>query len=412
MAGGAILKYLAANHISAIASYGYNNYISGLNGGVNVDSIRQITSNVDLLLYDNLQAPVVYRSRKMNVLQHNLGLRLLADSLKYFRTDLSFYYRFDRNEVKNPEDAADYPQKDKNKTGGVLLRQNVRLAFADLDILAQYEKTNAVLYIPGSYVDINTSSFTLSPVFSLTLADSSIVPSFFYKIQNISNVVSKVYNGLGFDISLNLLKRLKLYGGYSVYKSAELTNNVNTIELSAKLELENLKLGADFIHRSESNISINPSFFINGDEYRLELGTSQIGGNVSFRYWNILLEASGYYDLSNHKSLTEGITAAEPKIRLTGGIYFAGKFFEDNLDLKTGFAMNYNSKQRIFSSGNEIDLAGQFTTVDYTLTGEIQKVAYAYFTWENLFDETYYIVPYYPMFRRGIRFGVAWELFN
>jgi outer membrane cobalamin receptor len=51
-------------------------------------------------------------------------------------------------------------------------------------------------------------------------------------------------------------------------------------------------------------------------------------------------------------------------------------------------------------------------TVDFTLAGEIKKAAIVYFTWENLFDETYYIVPYYPMFRRGIRFGVAWELFN
>jgi outer membrane cobalamin receptor len=50
--------------------------------------------------------------------------------------------------------------------------------------------------------------------------------------------------------------------------------------------------------------------------------------------------------------------------------------------------------------------------LDFTAAGEIQKVAIVYFSWENLFDNSYYIIPYYPMFRRGIRFGLAWELFN
>jgi outer membrane cobalamin receptor len=50
--------------------------------------------------------------------------------------------------------------------------------------------------------------------------------------------------------------------------------------------------------------------------------------------------------------------------------------------------------------------------IDFTLAGEIQKSAIAYFAWENLLGENYYIVPYYPMPGRSIRFGIAWEIFN
>ncbi|MBK6913937.1 MAG: hypothetical protein IPH11_09815 [Ignavibacteriales bacterium] len=42
----------------------------------------------------------------------------------------------------------------------------------------------------------------------------------------------------------------------------------------------------------------------------------------------------------------------------------------------------------------------------------MQKVATVYFTWENLFDNDYFITPYYPMPNRNIRFGLSWELFN
>jgi hypothetical protein len=343
-----------------------------------------------------------------------VGLRLFANAVKYSRTDLSVYYRFSNDEVSSPPDVLTYPQRNKNKTAGALIRQDISFAFADLKVLAQYEKTNTKYYVPGSNSDFNESYLTLSPIFSLNLIDSTIIPAVYYKFQNINNAGSKSYNGLGFDVSLNLLKNLKLYGGYSNYKSVYLSDNVNTVELTAKLNIDYLNLSLDFIHRSESFLYVDPSPFIPGEEYSLDLGTTQVGGNLSFRLWKILLEASSYYDLSEHNSLdmAQAVSIASPKVKLTGGIYLDGYFFDDNLNLKTGFAVNYNSEQRIFISGSGHSLAGEFMTVDFTLAGEIKKAAIVYFTWENLFDETYYIVPYYPMFRRGIRFGVAWELFN
>jgi hypothetical protein len=412
--GEAHLKYLMSNKVSLTASYGYNDYDTGLNGGVNVDSISKVTSDIGAILYDNLRAPVYFTQRRMNILQHNLGLRLFANPIVNSFSDLSFYYRFDKTEITNPADQIIFPQSEsnKNKTIGALLKQEVSFEFAELKVIAQFERTNTRLSA-GWKQENNLNYLTLIPSITLNLIDTSIVPSFFYKIQNISYGVSKVYNGLGFDLSLKLMDYLDLYGGYSIYKSADLTDNVNTVELSAKFNFDYIKFGVDFINRNESYQYNGPVVLSGSNPYNIDLGAALIGGNFSLRFWKILLETTGNYDFSKHKSTYDlGETVASPQVKLTGGLYLDGKFFDDNLYLKTGFTVNYNSKQRIFISGNEIDLADQFATIDYTLVGEIKKVAYAYFTWENLADETYYIVPYYPMFRRGIRFGVAWELFN
>ena len=412
--GAAHLKYLISDKVNLTASYSYNDYDAGLNGGVNVDSIQQAGANLNAILYDEQLAPVYYPFRRLKILQNNVGLRLFVNPVSNSRTDLSFYYRFSNDEVSNSPGSAGYPQKSKDKTAGALLRQDFSLAFANLNVQAQYEKTAEQYYIPGSILDIDKSYLSLSPVFSLNFLDSMIIPSAFYKFQKIDNGGSASYNGLGFDLMVNLFDYVKLYGGYSNYKSLNLSDNVNTIELSAKLDLGNFSLAADFINRSESFEFVDPSPLIADEEYYVDLGATQIGGSTRLRLWKILLEASSYYDLSNHDSFNgvPNLTVASPKFKLTGGLYLDGSFFADNLYLKTGFALNYNSRQRVFYSGNEYTLADKFVTVDFTLAGEIQKKAIAYFTWENLADETYYIVPYYPMYRRGIRFGVAWELFN
>jgi len=412
--GGAHLKYLMSNKVNLTASYSYNDYDAGLNGGVNADSIVQAGLNLNSGLYDEQIAPVYFRQRRLNILQHNLGLRLFADPIKNSHTDLSLYYRFSDDEISNPPDVLNYPRKNKDKTAGGLLRQDVSLAFAELKVLAQYERTNSKYIIPGSVSEYKSNYFSLAPIISLNLLDSTITPSAYYKIQNMSDGISTTYSGLGFDVTLNLFDNLRVYGGYSNYKSAGLSNNVNTLELSAYFRFENLKLGINFINRSESFASVYSIPYLAEENYYLDLGTTMIGGNASVKLWKILLEGSSYYDLSDHNSFGSQpvLSVAAPKIKLRGGIYLDGYFFADNLNLKTGFAVNYNSKQRVYSSGQKYYLADQFVTVDFTLAGEIQKVAIAYFTWENLLDETYYIVPYYPMYRRGIRFGVAWELFN
>ncbi len=99
-------------------------------------------------------------------------------------------------------------------------------------------------------------------------------------------------------------------------------------------------------------------------------------------------------------------------MQFKGGLYLKSKFFDDNLNLKSGFTFYYTGKINSYI-GNwgfvEVDPSNK---LDFILIGEIQELAIVYFVWENLFDNQYFITPYYPMPESSIRFGLSWELFN
>lgn len=143
-----------------------------------------------------------------------------------------------------------------------------------------------------------------------------------------------------------------------------------------------------------------PLFYSN--EYNSDL--TGVGANINFSFWKIYFETQTSYYTSNKSS---ELLFLFPKIKFTGGIFYKDILFNENLDLKTGLVFNYTGKRS--SSFGDLNAVSK---LDFTVAGEIQKVAMVYFTWENLLDNTYFIIPYYPMPRRGIRFGIAWELFN
>ena len=80
--------------------------------------------------------------------------------------------------------------------------------------------------------------------------------------------------------------------------------------------------------------------------------------------------------------------------------------------MKAGFVFYYNGKRRAIENTQYTQIVDANNRLDFTLTGEIQKVAMIYFTWQNLLNNKYFVVPYYPMPARSIRFGITWELFN
>jgi len=86
--------------------------------------------------------------------------------------------------------------------------------------------------------------------------------------------------------------------------------------------------------------------------------------------------------------------------------------FKNNLDLKAGFVFYYNGKRVAKVNSTYTPNVDENNRLDFTFTGVIQKVAIIYFTWQNLLNQKYFIIPYYPMPKQSIRFGIAWELFN
>jgi outer membrane cobalamin receptor len=127
-----------------------------------------------------------------------------------------------------------------------------------------------------------------------------------------------------------------------------------------------------------------------------------LGLVLNYKFWMLLVETNTSYYF-NHSRII-------PEWQFVGGLYVNDLFFDDNLDLKAGLKFYYTGKINSYRQvGTNIEPTNK---LDFTLAGEIKKVAIFYFIWENLFGNQYYITPYYPMPERNIRFGLAWELFN
>ena len=94
------LKYFLSNSVNLTAWYYFASEKQGLNGGVNIDSINNIPASYNIDIYST-EAPVVYPNQKLDVLQHNVGLRTLAKPTDDSQLDLSFYYRYNLDELKN-----------------------------------------------------------------------------------------------------------------------------------------------------------------------------------------------------------------------------------------------------------------------------------------------------------------------
>jgi outer membrane cobalamin receptor len=101
-----------------------------------------------------------------------------------------------------------------------------------------------------------------------------------------------------------------------------------------------------------------------------------------------------------------------PEIFSKSGIYISDSLFSSNLNLKSGFVFTYYGKIKYLNTQGSIFETNPAYTIDFTLSGRIRNAATVYFTWENLLDEKYYLIPYYPALGRNLRFGIAWDLFN
>jgi outer membrane cobalamin receptor len=134
-----------------------------------------------------------------------------------------------------------------------------------------------------------------------------------------------------------------------------------------------------------------------------------IGVNSEFNIWKLSLEFQTQYNKPRNK---DNVFFNFTEFHFRGGIFFKDVLFDSSLCLKTGFSFYHFGKQKLFDFDEEFMIVDPSSRIDFTLAGEIQNTAIVYFTWENLLNENYYIVPYYPMPERSIRFGIAWEILN
>ena len=419
------LKYLLSNAVNIIASYNYNDYKSGYSGGVDVDSIRSITENVDDVLYDFRAAPMVYPNGELKTLTHLPRLRFLIKPFENIKTDLNFFYQY--NDYQKLTDRKQYSE---SKTFGINFRNDFDYNFFNFQLIADYEKgsiyrqeetiVDTMIY----YLNIPTLDndlYSLSGNVSLKLLNGSLVPSAFGKLSSYNarsgttDFLGNPFSGrdfsdntfsIGFDVIFIPIETIELYLGYSVPKlSSNYNINDNLFEVAAKFNFENLYASIRYFRNNHQTIDYELTDYYNAKNYG---NVSGVGLDFNFKYSIFLLQSNSSFYASMDDEYLFGV----PDFQTQTGLYYTSNLLNDNLDLKTGFVFHYTGVNNVFTREHGVTEVPSSYKLDFTLAGEIQNIAIVYFLWQNLLGNDYYITPYYPMPTRNIRFGVAWEMFN
>ncbi len=425
------LKYYLSNSINFSAIYSFVDADVGLNGGVDIDSIAKITNDINSILYDRQIAPVVYPNRGESVINHNFGLRFQAEPFDESNSDVMFYYKIARNEIKDNNDSLSLSLKNDNKTFGVNLKHYQRISILSFRLFGLFERSNGDyenFLTPSLNTSISDWEFTkISGGFDLSfhLLNDKLVPSVFYKYVNQSRYFKQVdddiptlltdktegLSGIGTDLKFIITNGISFYAGASIFQHAEFllrenSEDTKTFEFGGKYSGSNLFADIKYFKRSGSaaipyyNYQYPPIVYGN---------LSGIGLRLNFNYWKILIETNtSYYFNADDDHLIR-----VPELQFVGGVFLNGFFFDDNLFLKAGVQFYYTGTNNVYSNvWKEIITVEPSNKIDITVAGEIKGVAIVYFGWENLFSSQYFITPYYPMLERNIRFGLSWELFN
>jgi hypothetical protein len=449
--GNIRLRYLLAEKINILANYRYYNSKTELNGGVDVDSISSVypASQIEQIIYDKFRAPVRYSDRHQEVTGHSFNLRMLGNFIENSPTDFSFYYQTNLDEFRQNETGTLLNTKsiiDDNKTRavGANLRQDFSLSFAKITSITNFEKTT--YNSPLLAEEAVKSFFSTAALAEFSLLDKSFFPILFGKYLN-DNVNS--YIGLGADFMAEINSSFKFFGGISsfekprtiweerfVLSSINLSKQkITSIEFAGSFDIPSLRATIGYFNQSSNNAllsAISKSNSAKNDEviyYAMkDLSLHGINLKIGFKIWKFLLTANTSYYPSEANRHDYNL----PEITSQGGVYFVDTLFNDNLKLKTG--INYYSVghrdysiidfEKNISTNYSYDLTSRNaslisatqtvskTQFDFFLSGRIKKSAIVYFAFENLFNEQYYIVPFYPKQVRGIRFGLAWEFLD
>ena len=408
------LKYFLSNSVNITGLYYFVGYKQGLNGGVNYDSLTKISDNPASDLYQPFVAPVLYPNQKLDVTQHNFRLRTLVKPFDDSKLDLSFYYRYGQDEERTENDTSTSKREWNSKILGGSIEYEQESQFLNLNIHATYEKDNTEEltedYFASSTIrDENNKYYSVGGILSGNILNNAIVPSIFYKYdyKDFGGEKTLGSSGYGFDLKISVHQILNFYTGYSTYNQI-FDNAANLFEMGVALQKDNFRVGIKYFN-ADNLIPYLPnlwSLLLSGAEIGYSTRSAKgIGLNLNYKFWVILFESNfSYYDLTTSRNRDL------PEYQFIGGLFINDFFFDNNLGLKAGFKFYYIGKiNSYWQVGADVDPTNK---LDFTLAGEIKKVAIFYFQWENLFGNQYYITPYYPMPERNIKFGLAWELFN
>lgn len=425
--GNAKLKYFVTDKLDLIGSYDYRNYKLNLTGGIDLAAMDSIGMSTIKDVYSSNS--LLYDSKSDNKGSLNgFSIKALSTYIDSCYSDITFYYRSVLDEYRQSLDSSKYPIIQYNKTDvrskifGGQFRQLFKYGIFDFDVAGNYQ---SVKYDTNRVVLKNwENSYSLGGRAQLNIPALGISASGFGKIAKYNGFN---LNGAGADATLTINSNTNLYFGFSTF------NNVRNNATSDSATAIGFYLGyfPNAVKVSTSIIEggINYSdnmFVINAKAvYRKEGAQYDYFGaglNLKFRYWKLLIENNTSF---NDKPENDNLNYVNytgpayfhtsdilPRFQVSAGFYYKDILFDSNLDLKTGISARFTNLRKETGVYYYGLFKQNIFTVNFELSGEIQKTAILYFAWENLLNNKYFIVPFYLMPQQIIRFGVAWDFRN
>lgn len=423
------LKYFLSDEINFIASYNYNDYKIGFNGGIDIDSIESLTTDINSILYDEFLAPVNLPDDKIKTLQHFPRLSLLTNFFTWLKSDVNVFYRFSR--VNRKDIFFDLTEE---KVSGFSFNNKVFLKNFEFKLFVDYENQRQsarirddiiILPIFDTYVLSNTFNvLSFGGILTSKLLQDKMNISLFYKYSDLKkNFGREIFysgtditissfgystnptnSGMGFDLSFRFNDNLKFYAGGSFFDEYSISStNKEPLLFQSGLSFSNDFLNTDLYYvYNEYLVHSSANYHKQADR------VNGLALSLKTKFNFILLESQNtFYDSPSGSELY-----FVPDFSSRTGLYYNDILFDNNLDLKAGFIFTYFGKQNFSSVETRIIKVPSVSRLDFSLAGEVRKAAIVYFIIENIFDKKYYLTPYYPMPERNFRFGIAWEFLN
>lgn len=433
------LRHNISDNLNIYFSEIYNQNILGLNGGVDLDT----TASHDL--FSGMRALVNYPDSYEKVARNDLQLgatgRFLPDTSSI--TQLIFYLS---NQMRLFRDlqppSAIQPIRETSHTRwyGAKLQQHLNM-----------QEGNIIINSLDFGTEIRASQLLQSPITNFkrkiymgVYAETEIIPLDFATVNTYSRFDN--YNNhkrfsFGSDAKINPIRNFEITAGYSNsfrfpnFYELYWNNNFNTsqqthyspeqhsvIELGLNLNIsDQLKFGSAYHHRIVKDaIVFEPTnklyplhqfIFLKTDKIILQ----SLNGSIVGNFWKFSTKLNASVLLSS-KYLTE---FRYPNVTANGELFLNDRFFNDNLFLKIGIRGNLTSQQLGYEfeprTGlmipNNNFILGNSSSFDAIVLAQIGS-ALVHIIVENVLDNKYAIVSYYPIQDRTLRFGITWEFEN
>ena len=428
----------------------------GLNGGVNPESLLDLSNGLDNLLYNRTLATVLFYKRYNESTINKIDLDLFGNILSDNLSNIKFGYantleKFRQNSSKPIEDSTRISNDNQYSLMYGQFKQDFSISNFTSVFQARYEITDYNIdYLNFDERQINYHVWLLA---SYHFLDSLIIPSVYGKYLNYNN---QSYNGFGFDIAIRKIRNFNLFFGlsnfgkpYSLTEQLLMTENIAKQNQSITTLFATVNYKNSFTNTSISyfNISTNnilvPVFNtsdvkLNSAKIIYPFATDIENQGVSINSKNSFGNFLYTLNLNYYFKPTISTVPYSPELTLTTGFYYVDTLYNNNLDLKTGFtfyltknfdASGANINYRIydfqqfrsansFMQNNDLhffsvpSIENNINQLDFFLAGRIQNTATVYFVFENILGNSYFNIPFYPMRERGIKIGLSWDFIN